>query len=81
MYNNSYRNIGVIFMDKKCPFNQDICNNECALFIATEDLNESMATRLSSIGVVDKENGTCSLKTLAMSAGRYIFENTGVKRF
>lgn len=68
-------------MDKKCPFNKELCTKECALFIAIEDLNELMATRLSSIGVIDKENGCCSLKTLAMSAGRHIFENTGVKRF
>lgn len=66
---------------KKCPFNHDICTVECALFIDANDLNELLAARLSSLGVLDKENGVCSLKTIAMSAGRYIFENTSTKRF
>lgn len=66
---------------KKCPLNQDICTNECALFIDAEDLNELLAARLASLGVLDRENGICSLKTIAMSAGRYIFENTSTKRF
>lgn len=66
---------------KKCPFNHDICSAECALFIDTSDLNELFAARLASLGVLDKENGVCSLKTLAMSAGRFIFENTSTKRF
>lgn len=66
---------------KKCPFNKNECTSACALFIDTSDLNELLAARLSSLGVLDKENGVCSLKTLAMSAGRYIFENTTTKRF
>lgn len=66
---------------KNCPFNQGTCTNECSLFIAVEDLNELLAARLASLGVLDKENGVCSLKVLAMSAGRYIFENTSTKRF
>ena len=67
--------------NKKCPFNQVECTNECALFIDTADLNELLTARLSSLGVLDKDSGTCSLKTMAMSAGRYIFENTSTKRF
>lgn len=66
---------------KKCPFNHDVCTCDCALFIDINDLNELLAARLASLGVLDKENGVCSLKTLAMSAGRYIFENTTTKRF
>lgn len=66
---------------KKCPFNQGACTNECALFIDANDLNELLAARLASLGVLDKENGICSLKTIAMSTGRYIFENTSTKRF
>lgn len=66
---------------KKCPFNHDICTSECALFIDTADLNELLAARLASLGVLDRENGVCSLKTMAMSAGRFIFENTSTKRF
>lgn len=66
---------------KKCPFNRDECTCECALFVDTADLNELLAARLASLGVLDRENGMCSLKTIAMSAGRYIFENTSTKRF
>lgn len=66
---------------KKCPFNHDICSSECALFIDTTDLNELLAARLSSLGVLNKDQGICSFKTMAMSAGRYIFENTSTKRF
>lgn len=68
-------------MVKKCPFTQGDCTPDCSLFIATEDLNEFVAARLGSLGVVDKKNnGSCSLKMLAMSGGRYIFENTAAKR-
>jgi len=66
---------------KKCPFNRDECTAECALYIDTEDLNELLAARLASLGVLQREGGVCSLKTLAMSAGRYIFENTSTNRF
>lgn len=66
---------------KNCPFNQEVCSEVCALFIDAKDLNELLAARLASLGVLDKENGMCSLKTIAMSAGRYIFENTSTKRF
>lgn len=67
--------------NKKCPFNRDECTSECALFIDPADLNELLAARLSSLGVINKEYGMCSLKTIAMSSGRYIFENTLTKRF
>lgn len=66
---------------KSCPFNQETCTSDCALFIDANDLNELLAARLSSLGVIDRENGMCSLKTIAMSSGRYIFENTSTKRF
>lgn len=66
---------------KDCPFNHGACTNDCALFVDVNDLNELLAARLASLGVLDKENGMCSLKTIAMSAGRYIFENTSTKRF
>lgn len=66
---------------KKCPFNHDECTKECALFIDVNDLNELLAARLASLGVLDKENGMCSLKTIAMSSSRFIFENTSTKRF
>ena len=60
-----------------CPFSQGkICNSECPLFIAPEDLNEFVTARLSSIGVIDRQKGSCSIKMLALSQGRAIFENT-----
>lgn len=65
---------------KSCPFNQDVCSKDCALFIDTNDLNELLAARLSSLGVLNREKGVCSLKTLAMSSARYIFENTVTNR-
>ena len=66
---------------KNCPFNHGTCTVDCALFVDANDLNELLAARLASLGVLDRENGMCSLKTTAMSLGRYIFENTTTKRF
>ena len=60
----------------RCPFNNAECNNECALFIAPNDLNESVRTRLTTIGVFDKEKGLCSLKGLALSGSRFMYEKT-----
>ncbi len=69
-------------MEKNCPFGNGICTSGCALFISGDELNELMAARLSSLGIIDKKNGSCSLKVLAMSGGRFIFENTTTaKRF
>lgn len=67
-------------MEKKCPFGNCQCTSECALFIAPDDLNELVVARLSSIGVLDKKKGICSLKSIALAGGRYIFENTTTKR-
>ena len=61
---------------KTCPFSNRDCNETCPLFIAPIDLNEFVSARLTSIGVMDKVNGECSLKMLALSQGRAIFENT-----
>ena len=67
-------------MSKTCPFSENrICDNTCPLFIAPDDLNEFMAARLGSIGVVDRKNGNCSLKVLALSQSRMIFENTNTR--
>ncbi len=68
-------------MTKRCPFSQGECNSECSLFISLDDLNESFSNKLGSIGILDKKtSGSCSLKMLAMSSGRYIFENTATKK-
>ena len=66
--------------EKKCPFNNNICDSSCALFINPEDLNELLLNRLASLGVLDRSYGVCSLKTLAMSNARSIFENTTTRR-
>lgn len=64
---------------KNCPFNHTECNETCALFIAENDLNELMASRLKSISCFSQE-GVCSLKALALSSSRHIFENTATSR-
>ena len=65
-------------MDKKsCPFAKTKeCDNSCPLFISPDDLNEFVVARLSSIGVMDRKVGTCSIRLLALSQSRAIFENT-----
>ena len=67
-------------MVKTCPFSSNKeCNAECPLFVAPEDLNEFVIARLCSIGVIDSKNGSCSLKMLALSQSRMIFENTNTR--
>ena len=67
-------------MVKTCPFTQNReCNSECPLFVAPEDLNEFVTARLSSIGIIDRQNGSCSLRILAMSQSRMVFENTNTR--
>ena len=67
-------------MNKTCPFaSERECNSSCPLFVSAEDLNEFVLARLSSIGVIDRKNGSCSLKMLALSQGRMIFENTNTR--
>lgn len=64
-------------MTKTCPFSANKeCNANCPLFVASEDLNEFVTARLSSIGIIDRKNGSCSLKILALSQSRMVFENT-----
>ena len=66
---------------KKCPFNFDICNPECALYIAPDDLNEFVCNRLTSIGVFDREKGMCAFKTQALAKSREIFEKSQNNKF
>ena len=64
---------------KKCPFKNENCSCECALFISTSELNEMVANRLKSIGVITHQSdGLCSLKNMALAQSRFIFENTKV---
>ena len=60
-----------------CPFDsKKECNNTCPLFVSPDDLNEFVVARLSSIGVMERTKGMCSIRMLALSQGRAIFENT-----
>ena len=65
---------------KTCPFAENrVCNDECPLFISPDNLNEFVTARLSSIGVMNRAEGECSLKMLALSQSRYIFENSNTR--
>ncbi len=65
---------------KTCPFAENrVCNDECPLFISPDELNEFVVARLSSIGVINRSDGGCSLKMLALSQSRAIFENTNTR--
>ena len=67
-------------MTKICPFSEKkVCDNSCPLFVSPDELNEFVTARLSSIGVLDRKNGECSLKLIALSQGRMIFENTNTR--
>lgn len=64
-------------MTKTCPFgNGRECNETCPLFINPDDLNEFVTARLGSIGILDKTRGECSIRMIALSQSRMIFENT-----
>ena len=66
---------------RNCPFTKQKCDDSCALFISFDELNETVANRLHSIGVLlntDDAKGVCSLKNLALAQSRCIFENTKV---
>ena len=63
-----------------CPFAKNrACNSDCPIFISPDDLNEFVTARLSSIGVIDRQKGACSLRVLALSQSRAIFENTNTR--
>jgi hypothetical protein len=66
---------------KNCPFKEQKCDGSCALFISVDELNETVANRLRSIGIfmdTDEAQGMCSLKNFALSQSRYMFENTKI---
>ncbi|MBR6126365.1 hypothetical protein IKQ21_01635 [bacterium] len=63
-----------------CPFAKNrICDKNCPIFISPDDLNEFVTARLSSIGVIDRQKGACSLRMLALSQSRAIFESTNTR--
>lgn len=60
----------------ECPFNRDICDSACSLYIKPEDINESMLNKLASIGVFSRTEGTCSFRVIALAHARELYENT-----
>lgn len=67
-------------MTKTCPFgNERNCDTTCPLFISSDDMNEFVAARLGSIGIINRNEGECSLKMIALSQSRMIFENTSAR--
>lgn len=67
-------------MNKLCPFNKDNeCNDNCSLYISPNELNDFVVSKLSSIGIMNREHGSCSLKILALSQSRVVFENTNTR--
>ena len=67
-------------LNKICPFNENkSCNETCPLYISSDELNEYVVSKLSAIGVMKREVGECSLKMLALSQSRIVFENTNTR--
>lgn len=65
---------------KTCPFGENrVCDETCPLFISPDELNEFVVAKLSSIGVLDRVHGECSLKMLALSQSRSIFEKSNTR--
>ncbi len=64
---------------KNCPFKNTVCDENCALFINSKELNEMVVNRLKSLGVISCDgDGICSIKNMALAQSRFIFENTKV---
>lgn len=63
---------------RKCPFNNSQCDDTCGLYIKLDELNETVANRLKSIGVISTNGGICSIKNIALAQSRFIFENTKI---
>lgn len=60
---------------KNCPFNNNKCDSSCALYVAPEELNETVRNKLASIGVIDRKKGICAFKNVSLCMSRHIFEN------
>jgi len=57
-----------------CPFNQQECSAECALYVSPEEFNEVVLNKLASVGVLNRNKGYCSLKNISMNMNRQTFE-------
>ena len=65
-------------MNKICPMNgnNNYCDNNCALYISPSELNELVMNRLASLGLLNRNEGICTYKHIALCMGRNIFENS-----
>jgi len=62
-------------MEKFCPMNKKtICSENCALYIAPTELNEVVMNKLASLGLLQRDEGICAYKHMALCMGRNIFE-------
>ena len=62
-------------MNKTCPMNNNnTCSENCALYIAPQDLNEVVLNKLASLGLLSRNEGICSYKHMALCMSRNIFE-------
>lgn len=59
-----------------CPFNQNECSAECALFVDPAELNEVVRNKLASLGVINRDKGFCSFKNISLCMNRMVFEET-----
>ncbi len=65
-------------MNKFCPMNNNAtCNENCALYISPDDMNELVMNKLASLGVLSRTEGICAYKHMALCMGREIFEKQG----
>ena len=63
-------------MNKICPMNDNnnICDENCALYIQPGELNELVMNRLASLGLLNRTEGICAYKHMALCMGRNIFD-------
>jgi len=57
-----------------CPLQNADCRSDCALFVNPDDMNEVVRNKLASVGVINRDSGSCSLKNLALCLNRQVFE-------
>ena len=50
--------------------------SNCALYISPNELNELVMNRLASLGLLNRNEGICTYKHIALCMGRNIFENS-----
>lgn len=59
---------------KTCPFGNKKCSKECGLYIDPSELNEVVRNKLASIGVINRDEGLCSIKNISLCMSRIVYE-------